>query len=422
MLATSPNGERTLALWLQRDLEAETTVGVATSWYRGGGRWSTAELIDRQRSVPLPANAAVDDAGNAIVVWMQGNPDTRLTDAWGSWYDRNDGWREPVPLIQSASSGFRATPLIAFDSDGSVLLTWVLERPVDDSLVTLSRCQNGQLCEDLDAFGVRLFGGTLSAMSLGAGGRVTVITSGPLPAGNRYDPATGWGVPATFDDPALKGIPLVQIDDGVAWAFWPGSESTGSANGVARYAGDGWEEPMILGPPCPDLCPIDTTCNCLRPGIGSIALDQQGGAIVVWGYIVRGDDPAGSKAGALWSRYAPGQGWGSTESFPVGDDGGIPIASLSILDDGTAIALWYQRGVNASGTLRLSVWANGLDPTGWGDPTFFTDAGVLNVPNQPSVPNLVSRGTRAMGLWLQQPSTSSTRDDGWSTPWASEFR
>ena len=133
----------------------------------------------------------------------------------------------------------------------------------------------------------------------------------------------------------------------------------------------------------------------------------------------------GMSTEALFGCSESRSGWGPTESFPVGDGGGVPIASLSFLDDGTAIALWYQFGADGFVSGRLSVWANVLDhEVGWSDPSLFTGAGVLQRLSQPlSVPpSLVSRGTRAIGLWLQQPSVSSTPDDFRSTPSASEFR
>lgn len=416
LLATNATGSQTLALWRQRELEGSSS-GLAISWYRGGGRWSAAEIIN-DWFVPLPAQVAVDDAGNAIVVWIQGNPETRLYEAWGRWYDPKDGWAEPAPLIQPAGFGLNATPLVAFDADGSVLSTWVLERPAEDSPVTLSRCRKGQGCEDLDSFDVASSVSTLRAMKVDTSGRVIVVLSRALTVGNRYDPATGWATPEPFDHPSFRGAPMVQFDGDVAWAFWPGSEANSSATGVVRYVGGSWEKPMFLDTPCP------SAGVCFPPGVGAMALDGQGGAVVVWGIVVRADDPANSTAGALWSRYTADDGWAPAQPFPVGGDGGLPVPSLASLDDGTVAALWYQFGAIGLTTGRLSVWANELDPeTGWGESTRFTDAGKFSTPSQQlDAPSLVSHGDRAIGLWLQQSSVSSPADDVWSTPWASEFR
>ncbi len=84
--------------------------------------WGTAEVIETSDSVKTGGpQIAVDNDGNAIVVWVQKDGTNN------TWANRYDGTTESwgtAELIENDDTGDAHSPQIAFDGNGNAIAVW----------------------------------------------------------------------------------------------------------------------------------------------------------------------------------------------------------------------------------------------------------------------------------------------------------
>ena len=108
-----------IAVW---GVNENTLYSLWYSRYDTVAGWSTPQLLENQDS----ANAyyprlVMDDAGNAMVVWIQGSGN--LHSLWARRYAVGSGWNA-AQLIETDDTGGVSPPQLAMDASGNVLVVW----------------------------------------------------------------------------------------------------------------------------------------------------------------------------------------------------------------------------------------------------------------------------------------------------------
>ena len=252
-----------------------------------------------------PPQIAVDDEGNAVVVWHQGGSEDEPSRVWSNRLIAGSGWEGAQELAQSDVSDL-LKPAIAMDAEGSVIAVW----------------------ERLDRDNLR-----------------TSISS------SRYRVQTG-----EWDDPQF-----VEVDDGNAFDPRVASDAEGNAISVwvqeetiggpflvraSRYLASTrmWEPPELIGPE-----------NAGAAEAPRIAIDGEGNATAVW------VQTEAALAGAWSNRYEAGAGWGTAK--PIGPTalGPARTPQVAVSAPGDAVAVWVQFDI-----VQDSIWSNRYRPgSGW---------------------------------------------------------
>jgi len=110
------NNGKALAVWRQRNLTGNGFKIWANHF--NGSSWGTSEPIETSSSTSVtPPQIAIDNNGNALTVWEQGNDimANRFDGTSSSW-----GTDEPI----EADAGRAVTPQITFDNNGNALAVW----------------------------------------------------------------------------------------------------------------------------------------------------------------------------------------------------------------------------------------------------------------------------------------------------------
>lgn len=244
------------AVWLQgkgkgtgKGLE-DSAFNIGDVWisrYAPATGWGKPALIIREANTAKPLDMALDDRGNAMVVWEQKTKDQRAI--WANRYLADRGWDQPVRLELESRQGDSRNPAVAFDARGSAIVMW---------------------------------------WKAGSDGNVVA---------NRYTPGEGWGqAVAVSTQSGLMGYPRFIFDrDGNALAVWAQyARQGGQVVRASRYTiGSGWSPPALIS--------VESGEEKHDP---RIALDAEGNAIAVWWQRGRG-------ASIWVNHYVAGKGWGS---------------------------------------------------------------------------------------------------------------
>lgn len=259
LVATS--GGRALAVWV----ESFGGQNVAWACFRApGGTWGTkAMLSDRQGQLHQPLAAALNEAGQAVVVmkgyFLVGDGITGDNLA-AVTYDPATGWSGPVLLDRPPSSGVSGTA-VAMAEDGRALAVWIGGDP-------------GQ----------------------------PFVYSGFVRS-SQFTPDGGWSPATNLPKPEGTTVnhlrPAFQTADGkvlVVWETYEGGFPPDSVFGltVCEYQwSTGWGAPTVAVVP-----------GALSPQSAAVAGDAQGRRLLAW---IGGPDV--DHLVLRSSRYVPGQGW-----------------------------------------------------------------------------------------------------------------
>lgn len=410
-----------LLVYLREPSDALLPLEVVASRLGPDGRWGEPTVVGTGvDGFQVPA-AAVDDAGHAVVGWVRPTEVLEDDEIWASRHVPGEGWT-PQELVGFAGE-VAERPSAAMRSDGTSLLAWRRFRrsadPADRQVVVREYVQ-GEGWRSLE----------------------------PWPTGQ--------------DSVSFVTIGVDDEERVVAAWFRRAEDARGNDDGAriaaARWtAGAGWGEESILPVPLPfiDRIQIDRqgTVWLYRPGAattgnepcqlvvrntaagweqptylkpncelgngGSLSVDDDGAAIAVWseGF----DDPIS----AFSSSYRPGEGWTAPQPMPVGQGSRAPSYSVGATRRGGAVALWYRQAEDDP-ALRLSVWAAELGAGGqWTEAQRLESSGIVSFGQAPFERPLTVAypDGSAVGSWLRyQGSLEPSRPTPEFTPWAAEFR
>ena len=219
-----------VAVWVQW---WEGALKVWANHYLPGTGWGTAELIDSADSERSDfPQVAVDDRGNAIVVWQKN--DGARDSVWSNRFVSGAGW-EGARLIETYDNGSVWNAQVAMDRDGNAVVVWQ---------------QHDGLRKNIGA--------------------------------NRFVKEVGWGMAELIETENLGDArdPQVALDrNGNAVAVWlqgDGVRNNIWANRFVKESGWGTAE----------LIETDNTGSAWGP---QVAVDSNGNAVAVWSQLRDGN-------------------------------------------------------------------------------------------------------------------------------------
>jgi hypothetical protein len=341
-----------LAVWKQNmDDSARNSIWANHYDANSGWGWGTAQRIETEVDDARSPEIAFDDAGNALVVWMQ--HDGTDYNIWANRYVPGSGWEGSRP-IETHMGYAGGDPQIAFDRSGNALAVWVQQD--SDSQ------DNGNPLDNNNPWNI---------------------------AANRYDANSGWGTAqlVSIKDAGDAGSPQIAIDkSGNALVVWKQDDGTPLNYSIwaKRYVpGNGWEGARLI-----------ETNDKDRAGAPQVAFDEAGNALAVWTM----EDDATTYRNVWANRYDASIGWGTAQLIKPDDANLTDSPQIAFDGEGNALAVWKQ-----DGSPYGSIWVNRYDAnSGWGT------AQPIKTKNKGPVsrPQIAFDGSgNALVVWQQ-------RDDG----------
>ena len=316
------NSGNALVVWVQK---AGASTNIWANRFNGAD-WGTAEQIETNNGDVFWPQVAFDNSGNALAVWAQ-DDGTRTNiqvnrfngSSWGS-----------AELLETDNAGDALWPQIAFDSNGNALAVWVQKNGVRYNIQANrfngSNWGTAELIET-DNAGDALWpqiafdsnGNALAVWAQNDGVRYNIRA-------NRFNGAR-WGSAEQIetDNEEDAFSPQIAIDsNGNALALWGQYDGTRTNIWANRFNGTGWG---VAG-----LIETDNAGSAFGP---QIAFDSRDKAFAVWA------QKGGARYNIRVNRF-DGSSWGSAELIET-DNAGDAFRPQIVLDNsGNAIAVWEQ--------------------------------------------------------------------------------
>jgi len=303
------------------------------------GVYGTQDLISTTAADAGTPAVAVNAGGSAVVAWVQS--DGANYHAWANLYTPGSGWGTPTQLETSATDS-SITPSAAIDDAGNATVVW--QRALDlNSLpytVWVARWHGGAW----SAAPTLLHAGSGDtgnpAITMGSAGAIATWTE-TLDGGGSYQIHTSrwtsgtdaWSAPVRVSPTTEHAdMPAVAVDgSGNALLVWEqtfGGVTTATALNMAssQYsAASGWST----------IRRLDTLPGTVGPA--AVAMNASGSANVVWN---QNDGVAISIFGV---RYSPTGGWGAATTLETDQSGSAYAPAICVGANGDAMAVWYQK-------------------------------------------------------------------------------
>lgn len=371
-LQVSQSGDR-LAVWWKAASPANGAGVIQAQWL---GSEASATQISSATGFATAPKAAIDAAGNAIVVWMQS--EEQITDVWVNRYGVGAGWGVPRRLTHAASPAIApsGTPSIAMDAAGNAVVMWNESNAaisghfdvytaryavVSDSWSSPTLLSNGAN----SAYGYKV--------AANSSGKVAVIYAqfrridGVGGNGDASDiwVATGAATGDLADRARVSSSANLMYGQaslavgpaGSLVAAWIQNNDSGYLDvWISRQAaGGGWDTPRTIA--------NSVTGACYFP---EVAIDASDNAWATW---QQQSDPE-SRQYVAASRCAAGGSW-SPKTEISQNIGSAYDHHLAVDSSGTATELWYQvqSSVVTVSSARYSMGS------GWSAPRLFSTLG-----------------------------------------------
>ena len=356
--------------------------------------WQTASLIETEGSEwAIYPQVAVDDPGNAIVVWQQTDPDNFTSNIWWNRYDVISGWETAAP-IQANLSQEGKSPQVAIGGSGNAIAVWEQGmRSIWSSRYEIGR--GWETAKQISADEWLQFA-RLPQVAIDNSGNAIAVWEDPgyivwgedgvVGANiwsNRYAVGSGWDSAMTIDTDGsgTRDHPQVAADDaGNAIVVWQQNDELNTSIWSNRFAaGLGWGNAELL--------------DAEGGIVPQISMDGRGNAVAVW-----------LKSGSIWSsRYAVDAGWSDVELIEAVVSGNAQPPQVAIDGSGNAIAVWSQ-----SDDLQKSIWSNRyIVGLGWGTAALI-ETNDSEWANNPQIS--VDHSGNAIAVWRQANGSALDED------------
>jgi hypothetical protein len=313
--------------------------------------WDAPRMISSASAVAsaLKPDLSMDQSGNAIAVWQQGDGRPNHFDAWVAQYNAGTAsWSAPAMLSDGVNSAHCLR--VALNASGQGLVAWVQERGDGSSIATPPADIWVRTVSTAAAWGAA----TLVNRSAGQVNTVYVYGQIGLSVNAKGAAAVLWS------QRLLPSLPMV-VD-------------------AAMYSpAQGWQDAVSIA--------LATKEDCHEP---AVALDDAGNAIAVW----QQQTDYGSYGAS--NRYVAGVGWSTAGHFVDSKLGDTLSPSLAMDAAGNATVVWYRW----SGTNVIELMSNRFTPDfGWADPKVFMPVGTDGAMTR-SLPMVVSNAVgQTLVVW-----------------------
>jgi hypothetical protein len=399
-VAINGNGDA-VAVWEQSD---GTQVNIWANRYTSSTKkWGIPALVEQSSGDQVDPRVVVDGTGNAIVVWRSKFSTTgsfgNLTgyDIISTTYSAQTGtWKPPgrISLFNYGlpPSGYdKHDPRVAIDGTGNAVAIWIQDNNVWANRYTAStKLWDHNISLEPLATIIDNIAGVSSNPEIAMDSSGNAIAVWQQDGGgqthiwaNRYSSSTGtWGSATLIDDHVIgfADSPKVALDEnGSAVVVW-GWAATGyppPSNYKNVWSNQYTASSGTWGTPT-QIQGSTEHAILIQVAVGGI-----GNATAVW---VQGN--------GLWAnRYTASTGWGTAATRIVDGTGGIHIPTLGMDGNGNAIVLW------GNNPLSSNLWfSRYVKETGsWGAATVLNNgAGSAGIPEVS-----VNQGGNAVAVWLQ---------------------
>jgi len=293
----------------------------------------------------------VDDAGNAVVVWVQQDDQSSLSTFLYSSYYTGNVWQtaQKVTDVAVSTYGIPSPYRVAMDpASGRAMLFWLQQ----------------------------VGGGSIELWA------------------KAFDPASGWGTASQLDaSPDNSSTISVGLDaTGAALVAWSRYANLTSRVFANRYVfGAGWGDPVNIGADNPDWTSKELNVQ--------LAVSPAGDAVATWTTAIYGSP---SDHSITSNRFTPGSGWGTVSTVIANDVDPdftkISDPKIGMDSSGQAIVAWSEWHMS-SGVARSQVWTKRYTD-GWQDATP-VDSPTANGSWLPNPIFAVSTGGSAAVAWVE---------------------
>ena len=349
------NNGNAVVLWSQYD-SGTGRYHVESKWLHGSR--ASARVSNGVASCAAPRVVFGQD-GVAHAVWYQAT--TNYTTVWYAKYIPATGWSSSIQISQHPST-YAYYPQLAVDASGNVVVVWYESNP---------------------------------------------------PVGNHFDVYAviclngAWGTPVQLSQSTHSAYrPMVAVNDaGQATAVWPQDIGDGSVSNdykqiaVSRWSGSAWSAPAVLN----DI--PGTTINIAAQV--AVAVDSAGDPLVLW------------SQGNIRASWFVNGAWTASQDITSGAGGGCTFPEVVFYAPGRAMAVWRQHNGVSRTDVAASLYTAG---SGWAAPVFISE----RIQSAESPHLAVDAGGTAAVVWAEgvyPPDTQPAMKEalyypgsGWSAP------
>ena len=313
----------------------------AWSFTTEDGDWSNATLVEVGGGDAALPQLAMDDSGNALTVWMQGD------DILANHYSGINGSWGTATIIDS-EGGRAHSPKIGIDSNGNAMAVWVQSHDFEFSIWTNRfSVDNGSwgeavLIEHIDNDAIH------PEIVVDRSGNALAVWAQQNDAGeayniwaNRYSVnQNSWGLAGMIEgNTGDAKFPKVGVDDnGNAVAVWHEREGLEYSVWANRYNinTDSWG--MADGIGSDSGVPRPSGSSIFRTEFTpAISVDGNGNALTVW------SQTDGTQDNIWANRFSvANNSWGAATMIENDDSGSARRPVISVDNSGNALAIWYQ--------------------------------------------------------------------------------
>ena len=260
--------------------------GVFKSECRDGIWTELAERISQAGRNAIYPQVAMDDSGNAVIVWWEYDVSSTTSDQILACEYRNGVWTDPESI--SPNAGDAIYPQVAMDNNGNAVIVWLQKDGEGKWQICMSENRNGtwtspeELAGDITDTSHTIFGCPQVAMD--NNGNAVIVWRQQDGEDKwqiymiEYRDGT-WSTEPTIISPEDGDVrnPQVAMDDSgnavIAWGQYAGSSVRGYKIFKIEYRDGAWTHPNIDEFICLDEGPAHYP---------QVAMDGSGSAVIAW--------------------------------------------------------------------------------------------------------------------------------------------
>jgi hypothetical protein len=244
---------------------------VVVSTRGADGIWTSPKQLSPAVGSAQSPSVAVDDQGDAVVVWNQ-----QLLQAEAATRRGGGAWSQPVELSEGGEEIREAT--VAMDAAGEAVVTWDRYDGTEEVVQSATMSPAGSWTEAID-----LSDGTYGAyepkVAIDPEGEAIVVWEHSSPKiavveGRTRPPGSGWSPTAALTplDQESGDASIAMNPAGLAVLVWQGGplNTKSTPYGAARPQGGGWSAPQGLA------------ANAKAGNYPLVATDADGDAVAAW--------------------------------------------------------------------------------------------------------------------------------------------